>query len=198
LQWSHIFKLRNHNLFVKVQFWKKLTIRTEGIESRVKRTPFHCIFLDYDNITFETLIEDELKPLQEWFDIGNFYVFQTGDLSYHCICIDALTAKETHTIVNASGCDQAFKKAVLINEHRNWVLRFTEKGYKLPPKYICKVESGYEGMNPQSVGHAIYLKKFGIEIELKLPVGDSRIGTEGYSTSDEHMRSKGRISNEGK
>ena len=193
--WWHILKLKNRNLFIKVQAWKTLKIRTAGIESRVKGTPFHCIFLDYDNITLDTLIEDELQPLQEWYEIGNFYVFQSGDNNYHCICIDALTAKEAHAIVNASGCDQAFKRAILINEHRNWVLRFDDKGNRPPPKYVCKIESCYEGLNPQSIGHATYLKKFGIEIELKKPIGENRIGTEGYNTSEEHVKE---ISHEGK
>jgi hypothetical protein len=184
--WWHIFKLRSHNVYIKFQVWKTLKVRTAGIESRVKGTPFHIVFLDYDNIALETLLEDELSPLQQWFEIGNFYVLQTGDNSYHGICIDALTAKEAHTIVNASGCDPAFKRAILINEHRTWVLRFDEKGNRPPPKYVARVESPYEGQNPQSLGHATYLKRFGIEIDPKNPVGENRIGTEGYSTSEKH------------
>ena len=145
--WWHVFKLKNHNLFIKVQLWKTLKIRTAGIESRVKGTPFHCIFLDYDNITLETLIEDELKPLQEIFKLGNFYVFQTGDTNYHCICKDVRTARGVYEIISSCNCDQAFKRAILINEYRSWVLRFDEKGNRPPPKYVCKVESRYEGLN---------------------------------------------------
>jgi hypothetical protein len=186
--WSHIFKLRDHTIFLKFQVWKKLKIRTEGLESRVKGTPFHVIFLDYDNIDDKTLIEDELQSLQEWFEIGNFYVFETRDKGRHCMCIDALRAKDAHEIVYASGCDAAFKKAVLINEHRCWVLRFDEKGNRPPPKYLYTVKSPYEGRNLQSLGHSIYLRKFGLEIELKNPVGEERIGIEGYNTTDEHKK----------
>jgi hypothetical protein len=42
----------------------------------------------------------------------------------------------------------------------------------------------------QSLGHSIYLRKFGLEIELKNPVGEERIGIEGYNTSDEHAPNK--------
>jgi len=183
---TRINNIEDYSYFIKVQVLKSLKIRTHGLESRVKGTPFHVIFLDYDNIDFKTLVEDILPPLQHVFEIGNFYVFETGDMSYHCICIDALTPKEVYTIVGAAGCEKAFRNSFFINEYRTWVLRNDEKGKKLPPKYLTRVQSCYEGRNPQSLGHSIYLKKFGIEIELKKPVGEPRISEEGYNTSDTH------------
>lgn len=188
--WSHIFKLRSHNVFIKIQAWKKLRIRTGGMESRVVGTPFHCIFLDYDNIRDKTLINDELKPLQELFEIGNFYVFETRYDGRHAICLDALRLKDSKEVIDASGCDTAFKKAPKINENRCWVLRTDKKGNRDPPKYIYTVESPNEGLNPQSKGHAKYLEKFGIKIELKNPIGEEKLNIEKYSTSDEHAPNK--------
>jgi hypothetical protein len=183
---SRLTKIGDYSAFIKVQVLEALKIRTHGLEARVKGTPFYVVFLDFDNVDFKTLIEEILPPLQEVFEIGNFYVFESGDMSYHCVCLDALTPKEVYTIVGAAGCEKAFKNSFFINEHRTWVLRNDEKDNRPPPKYLCKVESRYEGQNPQSLGHSIYLKKFGINIELKKPVGEPRISEEGYNTSDRH------------
>jgi hypothetical protein len=184
---SRLIYIGDYSVFVKVQLLKTLKITTSGAESRVKGTPFFVIFLDHDNVKFKTLVEDILAPLQDTFEIGNFYVFQTRDMSYHCVCIDALTPKEVYQIIGAAGCEKAFRKSYFINEYRTWVLRNVEKGDRPPPKYVCKVESCYEGQNPQSLGHSLYLKdNFGIEVDLKNPVGEPRTIEEDYHTSDTH------------
>lgn len=186
---SRLTKMGNYSAFIKVQVLESLKIRTHGLESRVKGTPYHVVFLDFDNVDFKTLIDDILPPLQDVFRLGNFYVFEAGDMSYHCVCIDALTPKEVYTIVGAAGCEKAFKNSFFINEYRTWVLRNDEKGGRPPPKYLYTAKSRYEGQNPQSLGHSIYLKKFGIEIKLKKPVGEPLIIEEGYNTSDRHTQS---------
>jgi hypothetical protein len=184
---ARLINIGDYSVFLKVQMLKALKIRTCGAESRVKGTPFFVIFLDYDNADFETLVEDILAPLQDVFDLGNFYVFETGDMSYHCVCIDALTPKEVYQIIGAAGCEKAFRNSFFINEYRTWVLRKAEKGKRPEPKYLARVESRHEGQNPQSLGHSIFLKeKYGIEIELKNPVGEPRIIEEDYTTSDTH------------
>ena len=185
---SRLINIGDYSVFVKVQLLKALKIRTCGTESRVKWTPFFVIFLDFDNVDFKTLVEDILPPLQDVFEIGNFYVFETGYMSYQCICIDALTPKEVYQIIDSAGCEKAFRNSFFINEYRTWILRNVEKGDRPPPKYIARVESPHEAQNPQSLGHAIYLKeKYGIEIELKNPVGEPLIIEEDYPTSETHM-----------
>jgi hypothetical protein len=132
---SQILKLRKYTLFVKVQFWKKPTTRTAGFSSRIPYTSLHVIPLDYDNIVDEKredrkeerLIE-ELQFLQDQFQIGNFYVFDTGDgSSRHALCVDALRLRDVKEIVDFSNCDLAFKKAPAINEYRCWILRYYTK-----------------------------------------------------------------------
>jgi hypothetical protein len=182
--WSHLFKLRNHTILIKFQIWKKLTIRTRGMESKVMGTSLHVTFLDYD-YTNDKRLKEELQFLQEEFLIGNFYVFQTRDKGgRHAVCLDALTAKEQKTIVDFSSCDEAFKRAPMINEFRCWVLRIDAKGKRPAPQFIYKVESDFEGTNPQSIGHSHYLLKFGLDIKLRNPIGEDGIYAESYNTSE--------------
>jgi hypothetical protein len=182
---SRVTKIGDYSVFIKVQVLKALKIRTHGLEAAVKGTPYYVTFLDFDNIVEETL-KEKLVALQEVFELGNFYVFETGDMSYHCVCIDALTPKEVYAIEGTSGVERAFKNSIFINEYHTWILRNDDKGDRPSPKFLYTVKSRYEGQNPQSSGHSTYLKKFGIEIELKMPVGENRVGIEGYNTSDRH------------
>ena len=166
--WSHVFKVRKYSLLLKVQWMKKLDVRSRGMSSRVQKTSLHVLFLDYDNITDERLTE-ELRFLQEEFEIGNFHVFETRFEGRHALCIDALRFRDQKEIVDFSSCDLMFKKAPRINEYRCWVLRFTKKGNREAPKYLYTVESLHEGQNLQSLGHAKYLSRFGLKIDLKNP-----------------------------
>ena len=183
--WSHLFKLRNHTVLIKLQIWKKLKIRSRGMESKVKGTSLHVTFLDYDYINDERLRE-ELQFLQESFQIGNFYVFETRKKGRHAVCLDALTAKDQKQIVDFSNADPAFKKAPMINEFRCWVLRVDKKGKRPAPKYLYTIVSPYEGTNPQSRGHCHYLFKFGLTVDLKNPIGEDGIYTEDYNTSEKN------------
>jgi len=162
---------------------KKLYVRTEGVSSRIPGTTLHVLFLDYDNIVDEILME-ELRYLQEEFELGNFYVLETRDKGRHAICIDALRPRDQKEIVDFSSCDLMFKKAPSINERRCWVLRYAKKGNRDEPKYLYTLVSPYEGINPQSRGHAKYLLKFGITVDLKNPYGTEEIETQTYNTRE--------------
>jgi hypothetical protein len=179
--WSHVFKIRKYNVLLKVQAMKKLEIRTKGVSSRIPNTSLHVLFLDYDNIEDGGLIE-ELRFLQEEFQIGNFYVLETRNKGRHAVCIDALRPRDQKEIVDFSSCDLMFKKAPRINEYRCWVLRFAKKGNRDEPKYLYTVESPYEGQNLQSRCHAKYLLKFGVKIDLKNPFGPEEIEVQAYNT----------------
>jgi len=160
---------------------KKLDVRTSGFSSRVSGTALHMVPLDYDNIKDERL-KEELGFLQEEFEIGNFHVFKTRNEGRHAVCIDALRFKDVKEIIDFSSCDLMFKKAPRINEYRCWVLRYAKKGNRDEPKYLYTVESPHEGKNLQSRGHAKYLEKFGIKIDLKNPFGAEEIEVQDYNT----------------
>jgi hypothetical protein len=179
--WSHLFKLGKYTLLLKIQLMKMLEVRTRGMSPRVPKTSLHVTFLDYDNVMDERLIE-ELRFLQEEFEIGDFYVFETRNSGRHAVCIDALRFKDVKEIVDFTSCDLMFKKASRINEYRCWVLRFTKTGNREPPEYLYTVESPYAGKNLQSLGHAKYLSRFGLRIDLNKPYGEELIEIQDYNT----------------
>ena len=181
--WSHIYKIGQFNFSIKIITWRKGSVRTQGYSARVIPTCLFVILLDYDNIVDERLIP-ELRDIQEWFEVGNFYVLSSSELGRHCICLDALPLHEVITIVNFSSCDRAFKKAPRISEYRTWVLRYQKKGNRPAPHYVYTIESIYEGQNPQSVGHKLFLEQvFGIPVSaLKNPIGEKAIEIQTYNT----------------
>jgi len=181
--WTIVTKIGNRTLLIKFQLMKKLDVRSSGVSSRIPSSSLHIIVLDYDNIDDERL-KDELLFLQSEFDLGNFYVLKTRDCGRHAVCIDALRFKDAKEVVDFSSCDVMFKKAPSINEYRCWVLRYSKKGNRDEPKYLYTVESPNEGKNLQSLGHAKYLLKFGIKIDLKNPYGTEQIETQDYNTGN--------------
>jgi hypothetical protein len=192
--WAHLFKIGKYNLLLKAQLYKKLSLRTKGVESRIPKTALHVVFLDFDNIVGENSddpekrLTEELQFLQDEFQIGNFHVFETRDNGRHAVCLDALTFRMAKDVVDFSSCDLKFKSAPRINEYRCWVLRFANKGKRGAPKYLYTVESPFEGKNLQSLGHAKYLLNFGLKVDLKNPCGSEEINTQEYSTSEKHEK----------
>ena len=192
--WAHLFKIGKYNLLLKAQLYKKLSLRTKGVESRIPKTALHVVFLDFDNIVGENSddpekrLTEELQFLQDEFQIGNFHVFETRDNGRHAVCLDALTFRMVKDIVDFTTCDLKFKSAPRINEYRCWVLRFANKGKRGAPKYLYTVESPFEGKNLQSLGHAKYLLNFGLKVDLKNPCGSEEINTQEYSTSEKHEK----------
>jgi hypothetical protein len=195
MYWANLFKIGKYNILHKFQVYKRLDIRTKGVESRIPKTALHVTFLDYDNIVGlfsedpEKRLTEELQFLQEEFEIGNFYVFETRDNGRHAVCLDALRFRDVKDIVDFSSCDLKFKNAPRINEYRCWVLRFAKKGKRGAPKYLYTVESPFEGENLQSRGHANYLfEKFGLTLALKNPYGTEEYNVQEYSTSEKHEK----------
>jgi hypothetical protein len=155
---------------------------TAGISARVKYTTAYTIFLDYDNIKDERLVE-ELVYLQELFALGDFYVFKTNEFGRHVICIDILSLKEALRVVNNSTCDAVFKRGIRINEYRTWVLRSISKGSRPAPQYLYSVESHYNGQRLQSQAHGEFLRAhFRVPVRLSNPDGNIEIETQGYKT----------------
>jgi hypothetical protein len=187
--WSTVLKLGNFNVLLKVQVMKKLDVRTSGVSSRIPNSVLHLVFLDFDNVTDQRL-KEELVFLQYEFELGNFYVLKTRENGRHVICLDALRFKDVKEIVDFSSCDMMFKRAPRINEYRCWVLRYAKKGNRDEPKYLYTIESPYEGKNFQSVGHAKYLLKFGVKIDLKNPYGTEDIETQDYNTGKRTEKEK--------
>lgn len=156
---------------------------TAGISARVPHTTEFVIFLDFDNVTDERLI-DELLYLQELHQVGDFIVLCSSSFGRHAICVDRLSLREALDVVYASTCDQTFARGVRINEFRTWILRGLGKGSRNKPKYLYSVESPYNGQRLQSQAHALFLKQYyGAQVRLINPDGNTILEVQGYKTS---------------
>jgi hypothetical protein len=154
-----------------------------GLSARIPHTTEFVIFLDYDNITDERLV-DELPYLQELFGLGDFHVFATNEFGRHVICVDRLALREALEVVYASTCDAIFKKGIRYNEYRTWILRAIKKGDRQKPKYLYSVQSPYNGKRLQSQAHAKFLQRYyGAPVRLVNPDGNDELETQGYKTA---------------
>ena len=156
---------------------------TSGISGRIPFTNEFVPMMDYDNIRDERLVEESLY-LQELFTLGDFDVFKTNEFGRHVVCIDRLRLKDTLEVVNASSCDEMFKRGVRINEFRSWILRALEKGDRPKPRYLYTVESPYNGQRLQSQAHGLFLQRYyGANIRLVNPDGNYELEVQGYKTA---------------
>ena len=155
-----------------------------GISARVAMTTDYTIFLDYDNVTDETL-QNELVYLQELFGLGDFHVFKTNEFGRHVICVDRLLLKEALEVVYSSTCDYLFKKGIRYSEYRTWVLRAVEKGNRPKPNYLYSIESPYNGQRLQSQAHALFLQRYyGAKVRLVNSDGNDELEIQGYKTAN--------------
>ena len=171
-------------LLFKFQSMKIPIESTAGISSRIKYTTRFVIFLDFDNVTDQRLVE-ELIYLQELHKLGDFYVFATNKFGRHAICIDIVSLRKALQIVYDSTCDAVFKRGIRINEYRTWLLRGLGKGDRSKPKYLYRVCSRFNGDRLQSQAHAKFLKRYyGARVRLSNPDGNNELETQGYKTAN--------------
>jgi hypothetical protein len=177
-------RIFDRKLLFKFQSMKIPKEPTAGISARVKNTTEYVIFLDYDNITDERLIE-ESRYLQELFGVGDFIILATNEFGRHVICIDRLFLKKAIEVVQSSTCDGIFQKGIRYNEHRTWILRAIEKGNRPKPQYLYTVESPYNGKRLQSQAHGEFLQRhYNANVRLVNPDGNEELEIEGYKTSN--------------
>jgi hypothetical protein len=156
---------------------------TRGMSARIPFTTEFALFMDYDNVKDERLIE-ELLYLQELYELGDFHVLATNEFGRHVVCVDRLTLKEALAVVYNSTCDAVFKRGIRINEYRTWILRTHEKGDRQRPKYLYSIKSKYNGQRLQSKAHALFLQKhYGAEARLTNPDGNTKLEFQDYKTS---------------
>ena len=141
------YKLGRAN--IKIGLWLTSKHKTMGVYDWVKGG-YHVLFLDYDNIHLEWLI-DELKRIQEQFHLSNFYLFHSSFNSYHAVCFDVLTASDCQKIIMQTNCDETFKKAMFY-DHCSRVLRVHPKGHTAKPIYKGIIPSNYRARQ-KSTGH---------------------------------------------
>lgn len=152
-QFFHVGKLKawlNLNSGIR---YDKGYVKTEGAYDLCGDAIHRVLFLDYDKFKFKKeWLFRQLRSLQEMYRIGNFYVFQTDETSFHAVCFDKFKTIEINQIVASTSCDDAFLQ--------NWrydytprVLRLTEKGTKGKPKLIKTIASRHSSERDKSYAH---------------------------------------------
>lgn len=184
IYWNWKSKRFKRHIVFDFQSMKNPNTKTMGMSFRIPHTTLYIVGFDYDNITDDRL-DEELQWIQEVDRLGDIHVLSTSEFARHAICVDTMSLREAIKIVyDDSTCDYLFKKGILINEYRTWVLRGWEKGERVSPEYMRTIESPYNGERVQSEAHAEYLKaKFGIPVRLVNPDGNDLLEIQTYLTS---------------
>jgi len=132
-------------------------IRTQGIQNRIKYTPFRVLFIDYDYYKQEW-VEEEINFFIKKYKLGDFILLKTSEKGYHVICFDVITTELETEILSLSGCDALFKSSNQW-DFRSKVLRITEKGNTQSPIFIRIIKSPYNKFRKKSAGHYLFYKK---------------------------------------
>lgn len=143
------------------------TERTFYYNSKKERTVFHygignrcedgqyVLFLDYDKTPLDWITE-ELRLLQEWFELGTAYLFRTKN-GHHVIFLEKFSLSEIVEMLGCVSIDRNYKEVPLHYARKIWVLRQTQKtGEKI--EYLgCLPNPKVDPKRDRSRPHAVYL-----------------------------------------
>jgi len=128
----------NKEYALQIQVRDRRKTRMYGYTNRCKDGRY-IVMLDHDNIDLHYL-EEELKHLQEHFQLSNFYVFQSSTNSYHSVCFDKVTLSQLVTILKNSSVDPNYINVPLHYGRKMWTLRVSEKN-SVSVQYIKTIMS---------------------------------------------------------
>lgn len=155
--------------------------RVTGINSRIPGTNKHTVMLDYDEIE-QWVLEDELRALQEDFQLGDFHLLRGSESSFNPVCLDEVPLFELRQIQLRSSCDLAYMTAPRYDTHRGCVTRITMKGNRPVQQYAKSLL--HKTQRKQHLGSAKVLESvFGVPLELlQNSDGNERVMIEKYLT----------------
>jgi len=152
---KHSFNTKEKVLIFSFSIIDKKTVWTRGSSNRTKDNK-RIFYIDYDNMK-KTYVKEELLLLQEQYELGEVYVFESSKDSFHAVSFSKFSLKEFVDILENSSCCYAFKNMPHYLKFRKyWILRNFSKGNKKRPKllYVLKSKTKRE----QSLAHWIYFK----------------------------------------
>lgn len=121
-----------------IQAYKKPNQWATGYSSRCQGG-FHVLLCDYENMR-EEQIEDEIKFLQEFYDLGTAYIYKNDNFgSYHVCFPEKMSLKNAYNILSNTNTDFAHRESVAIVRGKEWVLRITKKSYRAEPIFLKAV-----------------------------------------------------------
>ncbi|MAG61814.1 hypothetical protein CMI43_03295 [Candidatus Pacearchaeota archaeon] len=126
---------------------------TRGTSNKTKDN-FFVPYFDYDRMK-KSYVEEELKILQEQFQLGNILLFESSKNNYQAVGFSKLTLREFQEVLMHSSCDFAFIKfPKYLPYAKYYVLRQFSKGLTPKPKYLKTLK--YCSDREQSYAHWKY------------------------------------------
>ena len=140
------------NRILKIDIFKKRT--NENVVGYTNRCQdgSYVIFLDYDNIEYEWLI-NEINYLQEMYRLGDFYIFSSSENCFHVVCLDKVPLEYYLKILRSSSVDPNYINVPLYSGRKIWTLRVTDK---TSDKRIGKNKKGIIDFKAVVVGSSIF------------------------------------------
>lgn len=131
---KHSFNTKKKVLIFSFSIIDKKIVWTRGSSNRTKDNK-RIFYIDYDNLK-KSYVKEELVLLQEQYDLGNVYIFESSKKGFHAISFSKFSLKEFVDILENSSCDYAFKNMPhYLKFTKYWVLRNFSKGKKTRPKF---------------------------------------------------------------
>lgn len=131
----------------------KRTAWTRGSTNKTQDGYFVSYF-DYD-LMKESYVVEQLKVLQEQFDLGDLLLFKSSEQSFQAVGFAKLTLHEFQEVLMRSSCDFAYINfPKYLPFAKDYVLRQFKKGKTPRPKYLYTLEK--ETNKNQSYAHWKY------------------------------------------
>lgn len=145
MKWS--LRIFGHEITLLGYYRPPKMVYVAGITNRCRNGEY-IIFLDYDNIPVDWVI-DELKFLQERYNLGDFILLRSSKNGFHAINPTKVSLNQLVTILRASSTDAAFKNVPLLRARKVWTLRTTMKKGSIPKYYLTlRHSTRREGSRP--------------------------------------------------
>ncbi len=131
----------------------------------------HIILADYDHVD-KCLVIDEIKDLQEDFDLPPAYLLTTKEKeengsivgNYHAVFLSKHTSREVFRMLGNLSIDNNFRDSPLRKASKSWVLRLSNKKGSGKVKFLEVI--GNKNLDKQiSTAHKKLLSKFFPEIK---------------------------------
>mgnify|MGYP001619988995 CR=1 FL=1 len=101
----------------------------------------HVLFLEFDD-TVISHVWEACRIIQERWQLGTIYIFESSKNNYHAMCLDKLTFGTCMDIQKSTGTMQKYMLFSVVRGY--WVLRVTQKGDKPKPRLVSVMEGRSE------------------------------------------------------
>lgn len=170
LKKGEIYKVIKGRKFFTLSIYKKPTL-VKGFTNACEDSKYISLW-DYDN-TYKHIILEDIKILQQKYNLPPFYLFTTKEEkteegekgNYHLINLKKFDYNEVAEVISNSRCDPNYKTMNFRTPYKSWVVRISPKGKRGRPKFISLIGENTNLDCEISNAHLELLKKLYPEIK---------------------------------